>query len=271
MQTMTCGGDVQAGLQQYFEKRKKPGSVIQACEIRGEVAYLAVTVAGLCRAFVLPFRHLRPDVHFGQDILLGKVQPENKNPQYCEVSKAFLGLLSPAPLFLSTGEDDWRKRAEAFVRRSEKSAKGEVLLGSYTDAEGCISYNEVAKAEFRKDATRYLKKLAAALGRPAPGGQKLVRWNPAGVAVSGEATLRVQMEATYELFVEVDAGGFTCTGERSPSGVSIMWRFEGSAGGHQQFPHGNQWPRWDISAVDLAREIEREFAKFTGRRDMRAA
>ncbi|WP_264778740.1 hypothetical protein [Deinococcus aetherius] len=260
MITLDTHGDVREALRQYFERRKKPGSEISGLEVGTREAYLAVTARGLTRAFVIPLAPLDPGLCYGQDLLLLPPVSETWNPEPCQVSADFLRSLSPAPLFLVGDEGRWRRRAERFVHRAQQSGQGEVLLGTYEDARGGISYNEPAKKAFERDARRYLKRLAKYLGRPVPAGHKGVSYNPPGIACSGQAMLHLEMDEHTLLFVEVDAGGLCAPWQRtSPSGVAIMWRFEGQGEAlrhEQRFFYPNQWVRWDTSARDFAALIE---------------
>ncbi|GBF04703.1 hypothetical protein DAERI_020300 [Deinococcus aerius] len=267
MVTLCTQGRVQEALTQYFEQRKKPGSEITLVEVGSREAYLAVTIQGMTCAFVVPLSPLDPGLCYGQDLLLMGPVSETRNPEPCQVSANFLKCLSPAPLFLKGDEGRWRRRAEHFVHRAWQSEQGEVLLGTYADARGTISYNEPAKKAFEQDARRYLKRLAKHLGRPALSGRKAVSYNPSGIACSGEAMLHLEMDTHTLLFVEVDAGGLCAPWQRtSPSGVAIMWRFEGQGEAlrhEQRFFYPNQWVRWDTSARDFAALIEEGWVRLT--------
>lgn len=267
MVTLDTYGDVREALRQHFERRKKPGSEISGLEVATREAYLAVTSRGLTRAFVVPLASLDPGRCYGQDLLLLPPVSETRNPEPCQVSADFLKSLSPAPLFLVGDEGRWRQRAERFVQRAQQSGQGEVLLGTYEDARGSISYNEPAKKTFERDARRYLTRLAKYLGRPAPAGHKAVSYNPSGIACSGQAMLHVEMDEHTLLLVGVDAGGLCAPWQRtSPSGVAIMWRFEGRGKAlrpEQRFFYPNQWVRWDTSARDFAALIEDRWVRLT--------
>jgi len=176
---ITTEGQLQQGLLRHFEARKQPGSV--NLEVGARQAYLAVTTRGFTRAFVAPCSPLNPEDCLGLDLLVHLPVPEVRNPEPCQVSPAFLKHLSPAPLFLAGEEGCWRERAQHYAQRLQASSMGEVLLGTYGSARGCISYNADAKQAFERDARRYLKKLHALIGRPAPEGHRAVSYCPAAV------------------------------------------------------------------------------------------
>lgn len=261
MRTLATDGDTARALRAYFEKRKQPGSHIAGLELNGDVAYLAVTRQGLTEAFVVELSPL-PTRPFGHDLALGPVQREQQGPVHCEVSPAFLKHLSPlSPMFTTPEGEAWRSRATAHAQRQARSQKGDVLLGTYGSARGCISYDEAAKNAFKADSIRYLKRLAKALDYPtAEGRPRAVTWNAGGVAVSGEAMLHLQVDTGLIVMVEVLASG--TSGRTSPSGTAIMWRFENSTGKGNRYPHPNQWPLWSLSVPELAQAIRREAEQF---------
>lgn len=158
MVTLDTHGHVQEALTQHFERRKRSGTELIRVEVGIREAYLAVATQGITCAFVVPLAPLDPGLCYGQDLLLMMPVSETRNPEPCQVSADFLKCLSPAPLFLMGDEGHWRQRAERFVHRAQQSEQGEVLLGTYADARGSISYNEPAKKAFEKDARRYLKR-----------------------------------------------------------------------------------------------------------------
>ncbi|GAA5533853.1 hypothetical protein [Deinococcus aluminii] len=256
---LRTNGDPHAALLAHFTAVKRPASILHALELGPNEAYLAVTTGGFTQAFVVP---LAPVAVPGapHDLLLLPPIREQDNPGPCQVSETFLRQLSPAPLFLAGEAGRWRERAQAFAARSRRSEAGEVLLGTYLDARGSISYHEAAKKLFEKDARRYLKRVEKHLGRPARAGRKAVSYNPGGIAGSGEAALHLSMDEDVALFVEVDADGLGGPFQRaSPSGVTIMWRFEGQGEDlrhERRFFYPNQWSRWDLPARDLAALIE---------------
>lgn len=61
---------------------------------------------------------------------------------------------------------------------------------------GSASYNETAKAKFKREAMALLRKVAKILGLVK--GTYGIRYNPAGIACSGDATLHA--EAVYVSF-----------------------------------------------------------------------
>lgn len=132
--------------------------------------------------------------------------------------------------------------------------------GSFEVAEGQISYNAEAKAAFQKDAVAYLKALTKALGwQPmvyGPGRAKLsAHFNPGGIAVSGEATMTLQVpDQENGVYVHVSAGGHNYGKQVSRSGASIMWR---TADQSDVFgTRGrNTFEDWDLSAEELAEKI----------------
>lgn len=255
-------GNPEHALLAHYEAQKRPSSQIMGLHVGPQEVYLAVQVGGLTRAFVAPLAQV--DVQ-GHDLLLMPPVREEDNPKPCQVTAEFLRHLSPAPLFLTGEAATWRARAEQFVARAARSKAGDVLLGTYADARGSVSYNEAAKTAFEKDARRYLKRVATTLGWPPMPGRKLVSYNPGGIAVSGEAMLRAAIDADTTLFVQVDAGGLGGPFHRaSPSGVTVMWRFEGTdTRARSQFWYPNQWSRWDTPARDLALTIQ-SAAQFAG-------
>lgn len=244
----------------HFQARKRPGSDLRGIEVNGTVAYLAVTTQGLTRAFVVTVAPVNlPE----GNLLVFPPASEDTNPEPCEVTPSFLRLLSPAPLFLTGAAGTWRERAERHADRVRRSAAGDALLGTYGDARGRVGYDDAAKKAFEQDARRYLKRLGAHLPWPAVAGRKLVTYNPGGIAVSGEAMLRCQVDEDTELFVEVVASGLGGPRQApSPSGVTVMWRFEGSGGGKRaKYFYPNQWARWDLPSAAFAAVIL-EFARF---------
>lgn len=264
MRTLATDGNTAHALRAYFEQRKQPGSHIAILELNGDVAYLAVEQQGLTRAFVVELAPL-PTQPFGHDLALGPVQHEQQGPVPCAVSAAFLKHLSPlSPMFTTPEGEAWRQRATAHAQRQTRSQKGDVLLGTYGRARGCISYDEEAKAAFKADSVRYLKRLATALDYPlAEGRPRAVTWNAGGIAVSGEAMLHLQIDPGLILMVEVFASGMS--GLTSPSGAAIMWRFENSTGQGHRYPHPNQWPHWALSVPELGRIIRDEATRFLSR------
>ncbi|KQR25712.1 hypothetical protein [Deinococcus sp. Leaf326] len=263
MQTLATDGDTPHALSTYFEKRKQPESHIAALEINGDVAYLAVTRQGLTQAFVVELSVL-PTRPFGHDLALGPVQREQQGPTPCEVSPAFLKHLSPlSPMFTTPEGEAWRTRATAHAQRQARNQKGDVLLGTYGSARGCISYDEEAKNAFKADSLRYLKRLAKALGYPvAEGRPRAVTWNAGGIA------LHLQVDTGLIVMVEIFASG--TSGRVSPSGTAIMWRFENSTGKDNRYPHPNQWPLWSLSVPELAQTIQREAGHFLAWRAARS-
>ncbi len=244
----------------HYQARKRPGSEVRGIEVDGGVAYLAVTTQGLTRAFVVPFAPVNlPE----GNLLVLPPACEDTNPEPCEVTPTFLRLLSPAPLFLTGAAGTWRERAERHADRVRRSASGDALLGTYGNARGRVGYDDAAKKAFEQDARRYLKRLGAQLPWPAVPGRKLVTYNPGGIAVSGEAMLRCQVDEDTDLFVEVDASGLGGPRQApSPSGVTVMWRFEGTeTGSRAKYFFPNQWAPWDLSSADFAAVIL-DFARF---------
>lgn len=258
LDTLMPEGSLHDTLLAYCERNKKNTSRIVKLEIKEDTAYVAVAADGMVQAHILPLVHLHPAQHGGGMVMVkrSEVCCETNNPTPCLVSADFLKKLSPPSPLLMTPEDTrWRERARAYAERVAQSEKGNVLLGRYTYADGGVSYNEVAKEEFKKDAMRFLKKLAATLGWPPIPGQKTktgVYFNAGGIAVSGEAMLRLQVNSDISLMVEVSSDGFACYGENllSESGTTIMWRFEKGQRGLQ-----NHFVKWSVDVNTLAQMI----------------
>lgn len=257
--TLKQKGSLKETLIAYCEANKKSSSRIIDLEIKEDTAYVAVAAEGMVKAHLLPLVHLNPQTHAGTTVMVkrSEVCCETSNPGPCLVSDRFLKTLSPpSPLLTLPEEMRWRERATAYAKRVALSEKGTVLLGRYTYADGGIAYNEVAKEEFRKDALRFLKKLATKLGWPPVERKKSksgVYFNPGGIAVSGEAILRLQVNEDISLMVEVSSGGFGCYGEHllSESGTTIMWRFEKGNRGLQ-----NHFVKWSLDVDTLALMIK---------------
>lgn len=132
--------------------------------------------------------------------------------------------------------------------------------GSFEVAEGQIAYNAEAKAAFQKDSLAYLKALAKALGWApmvyGPGRSKLSpHFNPGGIAVSGEATMSLQVpDEARGVYVMISCGGGHYGSRVSRSGAVIMWRScttDDVFGGHGT----NTFEDWDLDSGELADKV----------------
>lgn len=251
------GSTLETALHQHFQAHTRTGSDVQRVEVVENTAYIAVQRGGLTRAYLCPLVHLDPERHPAPLVIVmtEDLACETQNPEPMLVSAGFLQVLTPPDLFLEGQERSWRERAQQHVERVAASSRGEVLLGRYTGACGGISYNPVAKEEFQRDATRYLKRLGRLLGwPPAPGyGKTGVSFNPGGIAVSGQANLKLQVNAEVSVWVQVSSGGLSAF-EVSESGTDVMWRFESP--GKWGAPFENRFPRWDTPGDLLAQMIQ---------------
>ena len=125
-----------------------------------------------------------------------------------------------------------------------------MLLGTYGRAQGGICDDPDAKALFKKDALRYLKRLSACL----PGWTGAPHFNPAGSPVSGEATLHAASASRVGVFVEVDCGCPIPGVRSSPSGAQLLWRLEPLDDALDRWApdYRNRWVHWDTPAQQLA-------------------
>ena len=90
-------------------------------------------------------------------------------------------------------------------------------------------YNEGVKMKFKSEAMRYLKQLAKALNLNPDSFS--IRFNPGGIAVSGDATLH--HEKIYLTVGEMGAFWRTCKGLRDYTGGQNHW----IVGFGQAIPH----------------------------------
>jgi hypothetical protein len=121
-----------------------------------------------------------------------------------------------------------------------------------------ISYNDEAKAHFRRDTLQYLKALGIALGWTPMVSTRTTHapsFNAGGVAVSGDASASFAAQGeTRGVYVTINASGLAVPLiPASRSGVTMLWRFNTVqapySGGH------NRWVPWNLSADELAQEI----------------
>lgn len=215
------------------------GEAVVAAEQFGTAAFLARAQAGICTAVVLNLTPLAYALTSGETHV-ATVYHEDENPEPVQVSAAFLRCLTPRGLLSKSGE--WRQRTARWEEQLRRSLQGEYLLGVYPDAPGSVGYNEIGKRAFEQDARRYLRAVQHHLGY---GGK--VNFNPVGMAVSGDASLRAQTPSG-ELQVCISASGLPLRGfTASPSGTFLYWGFS-------QQPRW-QGAHWDTSGSDLARQI----------------
>jgi hypothetical protein len=81
------------------------------------------------------------------------------------------------------------------------------------------SYNETNKEQFRFAALKYLRRLAKELGLVK--GTYSIRFNPGGIAVSGDATLHHDL--FYLTIGQMGALWRTCKGQRDYTGGPNQW------------------------------------------------
>ena len=188
--------------------------------------------------------------------MIVSVQGENDNPTHARAGRDVTRHLTP-PSALFTPDTRWRERCRNWQARVKNAGRGETLLGEYPEAEGGVSYNEVGKEAFAKDARRYARKLLSYLGWPGA-----VHFNPGGIAVSGEVTLRATPPGEdCTLFLELSCSCWVPV-TTSPSGVSIMWRFEPTDGRSAfERPFGNRWASWSTPSANLAQSIQEAYGQ----------
>ncbi|GGR13339.1 hypothetical protein [Deinococcus ruber] len=227
---------------------------IVASEHDGQTHYLAVERQGITTAVILRVTPLQDALPDGSNVAVC-VQGERDNPQAARASHAITKQLS-AELF--AGLSPWRVRCAEWQARVKRAALGQELLGEYPEADGFISYNPAAKEAFAADARRYLKRVLKELGWVGT-----VRFNPGGIAVSGEVMLRASVpNASCSLFVELSCCLYAPL-PISPSGVAIMWRLEPLEGPSRfERPYGNRWCSWQATSDDLVARIQRAVAAF---------
>ncbi len=139
--------------------------------------------------------------------------------------------------------------------KPQKKLKGDYgvkTINAYSDE------SEVAKKAFLKDARSYLNAVAKQLGWETR--KPVASINEGGVAGSGEATLTVMKPGSeYGGYVQV-SGDTQIPGVRaSRSGVQILYRVNTRSAPYTGLQ--NNWGDWDMSAEDLAAELERLVAR----------
>ena len=222
---------------------------ILASEQDGQTVYVAAQRQGLTTALILRITPI-PPLADGSNVIVS-VQGENDNPPHARAGRDVTRHLTP-PSDLFTPDTRWRERCQTWQARLKSAGRGETLLGEYPEAEGGVSYNDVGKEAFARDARRYARKLLSHLGWPGA-----VHFNPGGIAVSGEVILRATPPGgDCTLFLELSCSCWVPV-PTSPSGVSIMWRFEPTDGRSAfERPFGNRWASWLTPSADLARFIQ---------------
>lgn len=229
-------------------------SRLVASEQDGQTHYLALERQGITTAVILRVTSLAEALPDGSNVAVC-LQGEQDNPQAARASRNLTQHLS-AELFAEPSA--WRGRCAEWQARLKRALAGQELLGEYPEADGVISYNPIGKVAFAADARRYLKRVLKDLGWVGT-----VHFNPAGIAVSGEVTLRASVPgAACSLFIEVDCSPYAPS-PVSPSGVAIMWRLEPLNGASRfERPYGNRWCRWNTHSDDLVGRIQRAVAAF---------
>ncbi len=226
-------------------------SEILKLEVDGHVVYAAARTAQATTALIVTMTLLDSPLPDGSNTALN-IRGEAENPEPARASRAFTKLLTPVGGLFGV-DAAWRERCAEWQRRTKAAETGEQLLGEYPNAEGYVGYNPVGKEAFERDARRYLKTVLRHLGWTGK-----VTYNKAGIAVSGEATLHaVPAGSDVGVFVQVSAGGGWEPVSPSPSGVTVLWRFEPLAGQDRWDPvFRNQWVGWRRSATALADQIQ---------------
>ena len=238
----------------YQQLTRITASRVVASEQDGQTHYLAVERQGITTAVILRVAPLTEALPDGSNVAVC-LQGEQDNPLAARASRSITKHLS-AELFAAPST--WRARCTEWQARLKRASVGQELLGEYPEAEGIISYNAAGKEAFAADAQRYLKRVLKELGWVGT-----VRFNPGGIAVSGEVILRANIpDAPCSLFIEVDCCPHAPL-PISPSGVAIMWRLE-SLDGTSRFerPYGNRWCSWNTHSDDLVARIQRAVAAF---------
>ncbi len=229
------------------EVQSVTGCRVTASEQRGRTVFVALTQRDRATAAVLrltPLPHPLPD---GANLVI-TIDTEENDPADHRASRTFTRHLTPAPTL------PWRVRAADWQARVKHAATGEVLLGEYPEADGGVSYNPEAKRAFEHDARRYLRRLLKTL--EGAGWTGAVRYNPSGVACSGDALLAGTLPGHTRVHVHLDATGSFSPAHLSPSGVGLYWRFE-SDHTRIEAPFQNRFAPWTATSADLARLIDR--------------
>ncbi|MBZ9715617.1 hypothetical protein [Deinococcus multiflagellatus] len=254
---------LQDTLKAHLRRHLKAGFILVHLELAEREAYVVCGhPGGRVSASVVPYALLSEPLPGGEHLVVYDPLSERHNPDAARPSAHLLKLLTPDD---QTGrfaglanQTQWRRRAQTWQARVQRSQSGEVLLGYYTDADRGFHFNEAAKAALRQDATRYLKRVLKHLGWAGT-----VTFNPAGPGVSGDAYLHTR-PAGSAVGAAVAVGTGASPTAVSENGVGIRWYLEpdrAAAGSRHQRCFRNHWAAFDVPADALAETIRAEQAR----------
>ena len=121
-----------------------------ASERDGRTVYAAVQAGETTRALILQLTPLPAPLESGENLIV-TVNEETHNPEPARASRHVTRHLSTA--LFAPADLTWRERCAQWQAHTDRAKTGEVLLGTYPEAEGGVGYNPEAKQAFERNSS----------------------------------------------------------------------------------------------------------------------